>query len=377
MKHDGTAPGQISKFATLEAGRAFAASVVVLYHAGNIVAQPRFYGEHPFAGHLQNFNVGVDFFFVLSGFIIAWVHWEDIGEGTRLPRYAMKRFLRIYPPYWGVLLPLTLLYLLFPTAGLPHQRDPLNILLSIFLLPNPMQPVLGVAWTLVHEVFFYALFSLVILFGRRGLALFPCWAVIILIADAFGELPFPLSFVLNPFNLELILGVATAAVLKTYRMPFPSLLAFSGVGGFLALMLFATDIQSHALTGRLAFGSCAFLAVLGLVEIERRRIVPLPTSLALFGAASYAIYLAHPVALSFGVHALSRLSGTLLPTAAVALLISALGIVTGLLYFRFAEPALIRATRSLLTRSNAPPSQRPRHRGRETTGHSVLPSHEQ
>lgn len=377
MRNDPAAPKQISKFATLEAGRALAACAVVLYHAGNIVAQPRFHGEPPFASHLQNFNVGVDFFFVLSGFIIAWVHWEDIGQGARLRRYTMKRFLRIYPPYLGILLPLTILYLLFPAAGLPSQRDPLNILLSIVLLPNPMQPVLGVAWTLVHEVFFYALFSLVILFGRRAFTLFPCWAAAILIADAFGELPFPLSFVLNPFNLEFIMGVAVATLLKTCRIPSPRLLACAGTGGFLALMLLATNIQDHALTGRLAFGGCASLAVLGLVEIERRRPVGLSAPLSLFGAASYAIYLIHPVALSFGVHLIFRLSGDLLSPALTTLLISAIGITAGLLYFRFAEPALTRATRRLLARSDASASLRPSHRRREAKADIILSSTDQ
>lgn len=338
----------VSRFVTLEACRALAATVVVLHHAGNLVAQPRFYGAHPFAGHLQNFNVGVDFFFVLSGFIIAWVHWNDIGDGSRLRRYAIKRFLRVYPPYWGVLLPLILLYLAFPGAGIASQHDPVNIVLSFFLLPYIAQPVLGVAWTLVHEVFFYALFAAIILCGRRALAILPCWAAAILIADRFGDLPFPFSFLLSPFNLEFIAGVAAAALLKSRRLPVPHFLAAAGGIGFLGLMLLATDIQDHALTGRLAFGGCAVLAILGLVEIERGHSPNLSTHILVLGAASYSIYLVHPIVLSFSIRLLFPLMGNAPPTETAALLISTVGIIAGFLYFRTVEPLLTHATRRLL-----------------------------
>ena len=338
------------KFGTLEVGRALAASLVVFHHAGNIAAQPRFYGEQAFSGHLQNFNVGVDFFFVLSGFIITWVHWSDIGDASRLGRYAIKRFLRIYPPYWGIMIPLALLYLLSPATGVPSQRDPLNIILSIFLLPAPAQPVLGVAWTLVHEVFFYALFALVILIGRAAFAIFPIWALAILAVDRWGGSAFPLSFFASPFNLEFIMGVFVAALLKSCRIPHPWLFATVGTASFLSLMLFAVHIQDDPLIGRLAFGSSALLAILGLVEAERRRPIPLASALAVFGAASYAIYLIHPVALSFAVHFLRAAAGSTLPLTAIVLLLAAAGIAAGLAFHRFAEPAFTKAVEQSILR---------------------------
>lgn len=345
--------GQIdAKFGALEACRAFAASVVVLHHAGNMLAQPRFYGEQPFSGHLQNFNVGVDFFFVLSGFIIAWVHWSDIGDPSRLGRYAVKRFLRIYPPYWGVLIPLILLYLTVPAAGIPSQHDPLNMALSLLLLPAASQPVLGVAWTLVHEVFFYGLFAVVIIVGRAGLAIFPLWALAIVAVDLRGGSSFPLAFFASPFNLEFIMGVLAAVLLRSYRMPFPWVLSAAGTGSFLALMLFAPHIQDDPLIGRLAFGASAFLAVLGWVEVERRQAFRLPRALALFGAASYSIYLVHPLALSFTMHLTKTTMGKALPSVAVTLMLACAGIGAGIAFHRFVEPALIRMARQCLSRIN-------------------------
>ena len=50
---------------------------------------------------LRNFwtegRSGVDFFFVLSGFIISWIHAEDIGNPMAAKPYWIKRFVRIYP----------------------------------------------------------------------------------------------------------------------------------------------------------------------------------------------------------------------------------------------------------------------------------------
>lgn len=314
------------------------------------MAQPRFYGEHPFSGHLQNFNVGIDFFFVLSGFIITWVHWRDIGDPSRLANYAAKRFLRIYPPYWGVMIPLAILYLGSPTAGIPSQRDPLNIVLSIFLLPAASQPVLGVAWTLVHEVFFYGVFAGVIAAGRSGLAVFPMWALAILAVDRWGESTFPLSFFASPFNLDFIMGVCAAALLRSRRIPLPAVFFVAGMASFLALMLFALHIQDNSLVSRLAFGGSAFFALLGLVALELRQPVRLPRAFVFFGAASYSVYLVHPIVLSFGVQILSRTS-SFLPNDAIALVLAVSSTGAGLLYYSIIERALITMVRNTLLKA--------------------------
>jgi exopolysaccharide production protein ExoZ len=334
-----------NKFGTIEVGRGVASALVIFHHAGNIMAQPRFYGAEPFWGHFRNFNVGVDFFFVLSGFIIAWIHWDDLGKKTRLLSYAEKRFLRIYPPYWGVLLPLVLLYLIFPNAGVPSQRDPLNIILSVFLLPYTVQPIVGVAWTLTHEILFYAVFSMLILLGRRSLIILPIWALAILAAHFAEPLAFPYSFFFSPFNLEFIMGVGAAAFLRHYRMPLPWISAAVGATAFFVLMLFALHVQDNALVGRLAFGVASVLSVLGAVEIERRHEFRIPKILLFLGASSYAVYLVHPTALSFGAQLLSKLTGKSLPLDVAAFLLFLIGLSAGCLYHLAVEPKLVAIAR--------------------------------
>jgi exopolysaccharide production protein ExoZ len=353
-----------TKFAGIEAGRGIAAVLVVFHHAGSMIAEPRFYNATMWDGHFANFNVGVDFFFVLSGFIIAWVHWSDIGQPGRLTRYAVRRFLRIYPPYWGILIPLAALYFLFPAAGRPHQHDPVNLFFSLTLLPNPAPPILGVAWTLVHEMLFYTIFGGIIALGKRAIWALPAWGVAILAAQITAPLPFPASILLSAFNLEFLLGITAALWLRSHPIPFPGWLAAVGTLSFLALMLLATRIQDIALIGRLAFGFSATAAIVGLVELERTNRLKVPSPLLFLGAASYAIYLIHVVVLSATIHLLVRLTPKTAPIALIFVCLVVAGIIGGLIYHRLIEQPLARAFRGWVPTprracSSPPPTKLP------------------
>ena len=59
-------------------------------------------------------HAGVEFFFVLSGFIILHIHWKDLGHPSRFSSFAGKRFLRIYPMYWLVLAAIIPVYFFSP-----------------------------------------------------------------------------------------------------------------------------------------------------------------------------------------------------------------------------------------------------------------------
>jgi exopolysaccharide production protein ExoZ len=330
----------------IEFSRGIAAALVVLHHTGSIMSQPRFYGAHPFGGLFQNFNVGVDFFFVLSGFIITWVHWRDIGVPERLPVYAWRRFVRVFPPYWGVVIPLIILYQLFPSAGLDSQRDPLNIAFSLTLLPYPLMPVLGVAWTLVREVLFYTIFGLAILMGGRWLWLLPIWGIAIVAAQFAGELSYPWAIFLDAFNIEFLFGIATALWLRSRNAPMPWLLLFAGIAVFLVGLVFLRDIQSVSLAGRLYFGLASVAILMGLVELERSGRLVWPSALRFFGASSYSIYLVHPVALSLAVHLVSRILPKDLPVLAPVILLALAGITGGLVYHAIVERPLIQWLRT-------------------------------
>src|SRR3954449_11248467 len=91
------APPSGRRLQTVQVFRGAAALLVVLFHATSI---DKFYLQHEFLGDIFMFGYGgVDFFFVLSGFVIVLAHGRDVGRADRLGPYLARRVVRIYPAY--------------------------------------------------------------------------------------------------------------------------------------------------------------------------------------------------------------------------------------------------------------------------------------
>jgi peptidoglycan/LPS O-acetylase OafA/YrhL len=112
-------------------------------------------------------GIGVDFFFAISGFILAFpfaLHHLSGAKPVRLKDYFIRRVTRLEPPYILALLMMFAALLVVPPAGL---KEPVtlanwpNLLASIFYVHNIAygEPSLinGVAWSLEIEVQFYIL----------------------------------------------------------------------------------------------------------------------------------------------------------------------------------------------------------------------------
>lgn len=68
----------MNRLYSLQVYRGFAALAVILFHV-HLVAK-KWVDFQFFGGVFQGANIGVDFFFVLSGFIITYIHWGDLGQ---------------------------------------------------------------------------------------------------------------------------------------------------------------------------------------------------------------------------------------------------------------------------------------------------------
>ena len=79
-------PNPAGKLIGVQAARGIAALFVVLYHTGRMLSLEQYVGRDPWGGLFHFGHAGVDFFFVLSGFIIYYVHHKDIGTIGRAPR---------------------------------------------------------------------------------------------------------------------------------------------------------------------------------------------------------------------------------------------------------------------------------------------------
>lgn len=345
------------KFGLLELGRGLAATMVVLYHAARIVAEPRFWGSEPFGGLFRNYNAGVDFFFVLSGFIITWAHWDDLGRADRIARFAKKRFLRIYPPYWIILTALLIFYGA-TGAGTAEKRDAWNIMASYLLIPNAAQPVLGVAWTLVFEIFFYGLFALAIPLNRLAFVPMAIWASLIIAAAPIDARHWFVGFVLSPYNLEFMMGVLAAALLRRYSLPAPALWAIGGAVLFLALAHYPWRSDT-LLVGRLCFGLAASATILGCATVERRAPAMQWRSLKMLGASSYALYLTHPLTLILLCQIMFRIGGRLVPIGVGILIMTSAATAVGIAYHLAIERPTLRGIRLALAAKTS--IQSPRH----------------
>lgn len=333
----------------IEAARGFAALFVVLFHATAIMSLPKYFAAVPLGGVFSFGYAGVDFFFVLSGFIILFVHYGDIGKQETLKAYTIKRVLRIYPVYWIVSALVLLALWLDPSLnnGLPSTD---SILRSFLLVPQEgTYPLVIVAWTLVHEVFFYLMFGILIFRPCFGLPLMAAWFFGVLLTVA-AEIKWGyfLAFVFNLHNIEFFLGMMVAFLcLSGRRLPYPIMSAVGGVALFcMTGMVNVYFNQMHTSVFLIVYAISSALIVFGLVSAELNGRILMPKWSQFLGASSYSLYLIHFMVLSFIMKLEMALGiGLWLPLwiswcVSVALTVSA-----GLFFYFFVERKLLGALR--------------------------------
>ena len=280
----------------IQLARGIAALIVVVYHGGRMLSLDQYVGFIPLYGLFNFGHAGVDFFFVLSGFIIYFVHAGDIGRRHRLLRYAWRRLTRIYPTYWLVTA-MVLAILLLKGQADAVQLD--HLLKSLLLLHHDREPLLSVAWTLEHEMLFYCVFGLAILSARIAVVAGAAWLGLILYGNLHGNVATldhgVLGHAASLFNLQFLMGIVAAHVVRQDRVPAPRLVLLAGVLGFLSVGLLENTgvIQSTGSVSKLLFGAAATVTVIGLASAERRGLLRVSPLGEFLGGASYSLYLVH------------------------------------------------------------------------------------
>ncbi len=345
----------LPRIASIEAGRAFAAALVVLYHIDRYYFDAADYWRASVLGGLFRFgHAGVEFFFVLSGLIITMAHAGDIGRPSRVGNFCKNRFARIFPMYW---LCLAVMIAMQMASSNGKGFDAGRILVSILLVgPDPHASLLFVGWTLFHEMLFYALFGLAIWRPRLGLPLLAAWLAAAALLPQFHAVS---AYPAGMIDLLFGLGIAAGLVLQRGDAPAPVLVAGLGAGLFLATGV--AESCWHFTTRPLlllGYGMGAMLALVGLVSLERRHGLRVPPLLQLIGKASYSIYLTHmlilpPLAWAAGVSGATRL----VPAPLAFALLSVAAIAFGIIVHLAVEVRLVRLARTRLDRPWAPVSR--------------------
>jgi peptidoglycan/LPS O-acetylase OafA/YrhL len=264
--------------------------------------------------------IGVNLFFVLSGFLITGILLDTRNNPQYYRRFYVRRALRILPAYYAFLL-----FLAFApkTGWLDHRQVSWQFIgLSFIYLSNvtnlfgvPMQ--YGALWSLAVEEHFYLAWPLVIRsFSRRAIAI--CAFAIVLICPVLRAIAFRRGdeygagytwLVADGLAIGSLLGLlsrswladrrrmkrasifcmAAAVALLAFGTPFGILLSRTQLGGVLrptALNIFFAG----------TLGAALLIGTSDLKWIVQRPI------LQFFGRISYGLYLFHMLAFDFVDH---------------------------------------------------------------------------
>lgn len=308
----------------LQAGRGIAALAVVFHHAEIALANKNTALPDWLATVFSYGYLGVDFFFVLSGFIIYYVNHDRVERPNFVRSYALSRFLRVFIPYWPVGLAMVAFYLALPQISSGVREW--NWFSTITLLPSSAGPALGPAWTLQHEILFYAFALACFMMGRF---LIPCLIAAATIIAYSWFVPGGYK-ALGLVDLEFGFGILIAWCFVNDKCRQNALLVGTGLAFCALFFVFGTRLTS------VIFGLGLACLLLPAVRAEASGRIGIGPMLSLLGAASYAVYLVHYPLLSV----VSRLTVGWNNFAAFALMIAA-SIIIGVIYHKLFElPAI-------------------------------------
>lgn len=310
-----TNPSTPNHFKALTGIRAIAAIMIFVYH------NRKYWKDdlHPEVFRLCNeFNLGVQLFFVLSGFLIAKSYGsQPMQSVSKYRSYFMQRIVRIMPLYWLLLT----LYFIDPAFGKNHFLLPHYFLLQGFSNTHSLDAI-AQSWSLTVEMTFYAFapflmvllqkhlkYLLLFLLGLLASTLFIGWFWTTYGTNT-GEYFTPTHFVImSTFAGQSVLFVA-GMFLAQYpnffsQLRFAKYATTLGALGFVvtlyAIGLFQerrTDHGTNHWQGELLFFTivpiCIVLLLHGLMHQRTYLQRFLSSKLMVFlGNASFAFYLVH------------------------------------------------------------------------------------
>lgn len=289
-------------YKSLQSGRAVAAILVLLFHLGGAIAAEKYFGIEGFSIPFSFGNSGVEFFFVLSGFIIYHVHKYDLGKPNSLGSYVYKRITRIYPVYVITFLGVYCIALLSPQLRDTVPQELGLIIEALLLIPQNSElvdgtgaPVLIVAWTLQFEMMFYLAFSIGIINKRAGILLLSGY--IVGFVFNLSELGFPFSFIFSEYVLLFLMGMLVAWFIsrESITQINPRIVVFTGLLIYLLTAFGAivgSEIPKEIQTILYGIG-CGFIVLAMILYEIGGRVLLKHRFFQLLGSASYALYLIH------------------------------------------------------------------------------------
>lgn len=285
-------------FYSIQALRALAAVLVMCFHFKSYINQSfEGWGDKLFL----NGDIGVDLFFVISGFIIYYITQDDNGGLASAKRFFLKRFCRVFPPYFAITL-------LVAGNSIESWLQTAKSLLFIPLDITQPAPWFGVAklfvgWTLNYEFIFYTLFTVCMLFrSSKNIVLFITLILAVAIPALINNTAFSpannynypgyLATFTNSLMLEFVVGTFTAWLVINKKITYGKNISY--VLMTLSFVLFLFVVLSHcSRIGGLVYIISAFALVFTLANHESLYSFRAPKPVLATGKISFSLYLVH------------------------------------------------------------------------------------
>lgn len=336
------------KMLLIQVLRGFAAIIVLLHHGVSIMANDKLHIPNTV---LSAGWVGVDLFFVLSGFIIFYTSRELFGKKQKLKSFLLKRFVRIYPIYWIVTIGALILFTVTGTGG--ASRFEIGYVIKSFLIfPQPNDPIINVGWSLEYEIFFYCMFGVLIFFkSKTAKTLLAIWGAGILL-NSFGFLNldglFLIDFIFSNNHIEFLIGCLAAYLVLKYDAKNKLLLFLMGFGLFIVgwINVVLGNIDRHSLESMLMFGVSCGLIVFSCASLDLHKKPKVPKFFLLLGDASYSIYLTHVLVFAMLNKIFVKLD--FIHPLISLLAISIITVWIGVLFYKVAEKPVLNLSRNIV-----------------------------
>ncbi|MGP9536876.1 acyltransferase family protein [Brachybacterium sp. AOP43-C2-M15] len=281
MSGTGTSSSARARVEIVDCMRLAAALSVMAYHYlynGIRNGKVTSISHEPIAHIAQYGYLGVNLFFMISGFVIT-----ASVRGKTARRFAVGRALRLYPAFW-VALGITTVFALV-LGGDRMGVTATQVLVNLTMIPSELgQPYVdGVYWTLLYELQFYVMVFVLVVCGqgRRLAALMPAWALLMLYIDVAAPQLGGAAPYLGGYFVWFAAGAVIASIVESGWSLYRG-------AGLLAALLSITDLEMSLTSG---LETLVFLMMLSTV-IPQVRSLRVPGS-ATAGALTYPLYLLH------------------------------------------------------------------------------------
>jgi len=255
--------------------------------------------------------MGVDLFFLISGFIMVYTtrHASGVRDAAL---FAVKRFARIWPAFAVV----TLAWIFLALGRMDFFRDPHNLKALFWTLTfRPVDAtkapffslVFPLGWTLAFEMYFYIVFGLSMLAGRLRWFVLASWALLSLVLlpalyggptlDVQQHLGYRSSYmqlVSNPIIYEFLAGVVIGLLYLSPRVRFPNAaVAWQAVVCSVGFVLWWGWSGFGRFHGPAGWGFALALMLCALALASKTVTLSMPRWLVWVGTVSYSMYLTH------------------------------------------------------------------------------------